>query len=100
MKHNFPLGTPVKSTRINSIVIIDNYRELLYCEEKCTEDHDHFTEPHVNVRVQYWTSVPLSSIETYFDIEGKGHTIDDWTLCDNCMQPANIRTGQCNCHRY
>lgn len=61
-KHDIPLGSKVCVEGSSYVYTTDCYQTLLECEPGCTDDHDCFPEPHICVRVEYWTSVPLSKV--------------------------------------
>jgi hypothetical protein len=66
-QHNIPLGTKLSVEGESAIVTADCYQTILECPPDCAEDHDCFTEPHICVRKEQWTSVPLSKIRFVFE---------------------------------
>jgi hypothetical protein len=69
MKHKIPLGTRVSFGVFghSRIYVVDSYSDLHLCSENCSSDHDHFTEPHLTVCEETWTTMPLSKLETIYD---------------------------------
>lgn len=81
MKHTLPLETRVSFEGDGQIYVVDNYQDLLGpCPPNCTIDHDCYTEPYINVRVQHWTAMPLSKLRHVFDDSGKGWKVSYSTL--------------------
>lgn len=68
LHHRLPLGTKVSFEGDSNIYIVDSYKNLLGpCGPTCTHDHDCYREPHITVRQEIWTSLPLSKLKHIFD---------------------------------
>lgn len=95
--HRIPFGTKVSFGLAGGsrVYEVDQYQSVLECSPDCTEDHDCFDEPYINVRRSEWTCMPLSKLEFIYgdDHHGRPATDEDKQLYPG---KGNLRK-ECTC---
>jgi len=68
--HRIPIGTRVSFKDDPFIYIISDYNNLHFCDDTCPQDHESgqcWPEPHMSVKREIGTFMPLSNLENIFD---------------------------------